>query len=258
MSSAIKKIELVAPAGGWSQLIAALNSGADSVYLGYGQFGARAYAENFNLKQLKKAIAIAHKRGSKIYLTLNTILKDSELSEMLFFLDQYLMMCRDGIIIQDLGLYKMLSDLYPGMVPIHASTQMNIHNVRSLSLLGELGFKRAVLAREMTLDEIRGVKKGTGIDLEVFGHGSQCYCYSGNCYLSSFTGGRSGNRGRCTQPCRMKFELIAKGSDGLNYLAGAPLYLLSKNDLCSLGILPEIIKTGVRALKIEGRMKSPE
>ena len=258
MSSAIKKIELVAPAGGWDQLTAALNSGADSIYLGYTQFGARAYAENFNFKQLKKAAAIAHKRGSKIYLTLNTVLKDSELAEVLSFLDQYLAVCRDGIIIQDLGLYKILSDLYPGIVPIHASTQMNIHNGRSLDLLGELGFKRAVLAREMTLDEIRGVKEGSKIDLEVFGHGSQCYCYSGSCYFSSFAGGRSGNRGRCTQPCRMKFALIAKDGDAFSYLTDAPSYLLSKNDLCSLSILPEIIKTGVRALKIEGRMKSPE
>ncbi len=258
MSSGIKKIELVAPAGGWDQLIAALNSGADSIYLGYEQFGARAYAENFNFKQLKRAAAIAHKRGSKIYLTLNTILKDSELAGVLSFLDRYLAVCRDGIIIQDLGLYKMLSDLYPGIVPIHASTQMNIHNGRSLGLLGELGFKRAVLAREMTLDEIRGVKEGTEIDLEVFGHGSQCYCYSGSCYFSSFTGGRSGNRGRCTQPCRMKFSLIAKVGDAFSYLTDAPSYLLSKSDLCSLSVLPEIIKTGVRALKIEGRMKSPE
>ncbi|MCJ7665626.1 MAG: U32 family peptidase [Actinobacteria bacterium] len=258
MSSDIRKIELVAPAGGWDQLIAAINSGADSIYIGYRQFGARAYAENFDFKQLEKAAAISHKRGLKVYLTLNTILKDSELAEVLFFLNRYLAVCRDGIIIQDLGLYKILSDLYPGIVPLHASTQMNMHNSRSLDLLKDLGFKRVVLAREMTLDEIRRVKDSTEIDLEVFGHGSQCYCYSGSCYFSSFVGGRSGNRGRCTQPCRMKFALIAGTRDDFHYLTDEPSYLLSKSDLYTLNILPQIIKSGVRALKIEGRMKSPE
>lgn len=258
MSSNIKKIELVAPAGGWEQLIAALNSGADSVYLGYKQFGARAYADNFNFKQLTKAVAIAHKRSAKIYLTLNTILKDDELPEVLHFLNKYLSVCKDGIIIQDFGLYKMVSDLYQGIVPVHASTQMNVHNQKTLGLLRELGFKRVVLAREMTLDEIRRVKENIDIDIEVFGHGSQCYSYSGNCYFSSFVGGRSGNRGRCTQPCRMKYMLASKDSEGFNYLIGSPSYLLSKNDLYTLNILPEIIRSGVRALKIEGRMKSPE
>ena len=258
MSSNIKKIELVAPAGGWEQFIAALNSGADSVYLGYRQFGARAYADNFNFKQLVQAAAIAHKRNAKIYLTLNTILKDDELPEVLHFLNKYLSVCRDGIIIQDFGLYKMISDLYRGIVPVHASTQMNVHNQMTLSLLKELGFKRVVLAREMTLDEIRRVKENIDIDIEVFGHGSQCYCYSGSCYFSSFVGGRSGNRGRCSQPCRMKYMLAAKDGDDFKYLTGSPAYLLSKNDLCTLSILPEIIHSGVRALKIEGRMKSPE
>ncbi len=258
MSSNIKKIELAAPAGGWEQFIAALNSGADSIYLGYRQFGARAYADNFNFKQLIKAAAVAHKRSVKIYLTLNTILKDDEIPGMLYFLNKYLSVCRDGIIIQDFGLYKVISDLYRGIVPVHASTQMNIHNHRSLSLLKELGFKRVVLAREMTLDEIRGVRENIDIDLEVFGHGSQCYSYSGNCYFSSFVGGRSGNRGRCTQPCRMKFMLLSKEGDSFNCLNDSPSYLLSKNDLCTLNILPEIIRSGVTALKIEGRMKSPE
>jgi len=167
MSSKNKKIELVAPAGGWEQFIAAINSGADSVYLGYRQFGARAYADNFNFKQLMEAAVIAHKRDVKIYLTLNTILKDDELSEIMHFLNKYLSVCRDGIIIQDFGLYKMVLDLYKGVVPVHASTQMNTHNRRSLSLLKELGFKRVVLAREMTLDEIRKVKENIDIDLEV-------------------------------------------------------------------------------------------
>ncbi|MEE8324168.1 MAG: peptidase U32 family protein, partial [Candidatus Humimicrobiaceae bacterium] len=258
MSSNIKKIELAAPAGGWEQFIAALNSGADSIYLGYKQFGARAYADNFDLNQLINAAAIAHKRSVKIYLTLNTILKDDEIPGMIHFLNKYLSICRDGIIIQDFGLYKIVSDLYRGIVPVHASTQMNIHNHRSLRLLKKVGFKRVVLAREMTLDEIKKAKENIDIDIEVFGHGSQCYCYSGNCYFSSFVGGRSGNRGRCSQPCRMKFMLASKEGDSFNYLTGSPSYLLSKNDLCTLNILPEIIRSGVTALKIEGRMKSPE
>ncbi len=258
MSSNIKKIELAAPAGGWEQFIAALNSGADSIYLGYKQFGARAYADNFDLNQLINAAAIAHKRSVKIYLTLNTILKDDEIPGMIHFLNKYLSICRDGIIIQDFGLYKIVSDLYRGIVPVHASTQMNIHNHRSLRLLKKVGFKRVVLAREMTLDEIKKAKENIDIDIEVFGHGSQCYCYSGNCYFSSFVGGRSGNRGRCSQPCRMKFMLASKEGDSFNYLTDSPSYLLSKNDLCTLNILPEIIRSGVTALKIEGRMKSPE
>ncbi|MFC2145155.1 U32 family peptidase [Actinomycetota bacterium] len=258
MPSNIKKIELVAPAGGWEQFIAALNSGADSVYLGYRQFGARAYADNFSFKQLVKAVAIAHKRNAKVYLTLNTILKDDEIPEIVHFLNKYLSICRDGIIIQDFGLYKMVSDLYRELVPIHASTQMNVHNNKSLSLLKELGFKRVVLAREMTLDEIKKIKENIEIDLEVFGHGSQCYSYSGNCYFSSFVGGRSGNRGRCSQPCRMKFMLAYKDGGGFSYLIDSPAYLLSKSDLYTLNILPEIIRSGVKALKIEGRMKSPE
>jgi len=258
MSSNIKKIELAAPAGGWEQFIAALNSGADSIYLGYKQFGARAYADNFDLNQLINAAAIAHKRSVKIYLTLNTILKDDEIPGMIHFLNKYLSVCRDGIIIQDFGLYKIVSDLYRGIVPVHASTQMNIHNHRSLRLLKKVGFKRVVLAREMTLDEIKKAKENIDIDIEVFGHGSQCYCYSGNCYFSSFVGGRSGNRGRCSQPCRMKFMLASKEGDSFNYLTDSPSYLLSKNDLCTLNILPEIIRSGVTALKIEGRMKSPE
>jgi collagenase-like PrtC family protease len=258
MSSNIKNIELVAPAGGWEQFIAALNSGADSVYLGYKQFGARAYADNFNFKQLIKAAAIAHKRSAKIYLTMNTILKDDEIPEILHFLNKYLSICSDGIIIQDFGLYKIISDLYSEIVPVHASTQMNVHNQKSLDLLKDLGFKRVVLAREMTLDEIRKIKENVDMDLEVFGHGSQCFSYSGNCYFSSFVGGRSGNRGRCTQPCRMKFMLAFNDGGGFKYLTDSPAYLLSKNDLYTLNILPEIIRSGVKALKIEGRMKSPE
>ena len=251
------KIELVAPAGGFEQLVAALNAGADSVYLGFKQYGARAYAENFNFKQLRKAVSKAHARDVKIYLTLNTIIKDDEIYDIVYFLNNYLNICKDGIIIQDTGLCRIVQGLFPD-VPMHASTQMNIHNSNSLDLFGAAGFKRAVLAREMTLEEIKDLSNEIKVDLEIFGHGSQCYCYSGKCYFSSFTGGRSGNRGRCTQPCRMKYTPVQTDGKKEIYLSKSPSYLLSKKDLYTLDILPEIIGTGIRALKIEGRMKSPE
>jgi collagenase-like PrtC family protease len=253
MDSSMEKIELVSPAGGPDQLTAALNAGADAVYLGYSKYGARAYAGNFSFGQLRLAAEKSHASGKKIYLTLNTIIKDEEIPALLSFLDNYLAICMDGITIQDMGLLKILTELYPG-VPVHASTQMNIHNSRSLDFAAASGFSRAVLAREMTLDEIRGLSPGRDIKLEVFGHGSQCYGFSGICYFSSFTGGRSGNRGRCTQPCRMRYELVSHNGSG----TGAPSFLLSKNDMCTLEILPQIIEAGARALKIEGRMKTPE
>jgi U32 family peptidase len=253
-----KKMEIVAPAGGWDSLTAAINGGADGVYLGYRRFSARAFAENFDLEQLKKAVAFAHANGVKVYLAVNTLIKDSELPELTGFLNEYLALCRDGIIIQDLGLFKVLSDLFPS-VRIHASTQLNIHNTKSIQLLSDLSFARAVLAREMTLGEISAITSGKSMEIEVFAHGSQCYSYSGICYFSSFTGLRSGNRGRCTQPCRMKYSIKTEGSikstDGLLLNDS---YILSKSDLFTLNILPELAKAGISALKIEGRMKTPE
>lgn len=257
MSTSIKKIELTAPAGGWGQLVAAINAGADSIYLGYRKFGARAYAENFDLKQLKRAIKFAHKNNVKIYLTLNTLIKDSEIEEVIFFLKDYTQICTDGVIITDFGVYKLIKDLFP-FLPVHASTQLSIHNIYSLKLLKELKFKRAILARELTLNEIKDIDRKRFLEIEIFGHGSQCYCYSGNCYFSSFIGGRSGNRGRCTQPCRMKYKILKKDSNGFHYITEKSNFLLSKNDLCTLEIIPKIINTGINALKIEGRMKSAE
>ena len=257
MNKTTGKIELTAPAGGWDQLVAAINAGADSVYLGYKKFGARAYADNFDMGHLKKAINIAHDNNIKVYLTLNTLVKNSEIKEVIDFLEIYTDICSDGIIIQDYGIYKLLKDLFK-TIPIHASTQLNVHNFYSLKLLNRLGFKRTVLAREMTIDEIKKLTEKKLMKIEVFGHGSQCYSYSGSCYFSSFVGGRSGNRGRCTQPCRMKYKLMGKDEDRYIYIIADGSYLLSKSDLCLLDMLPEIIKTGVDALKIEGRMKSPE
>lgn len=251
------KIELVSPAGGWDQLKAAVNGGADAVYLGYKKFGARAYAENFDLGQLKKAVLFAHKNNVKIYLTLNTLLKDSEFEEVLKFLNEYSGICRDSIIIQDLGLYKMIKDLYP-FLRIHASTQLNVHNFYTAELLQKLNFSRVVLAREMTLEEIKSITDKKILEIEVFAHGSQCYSYSGSCYLSSFTGERSGNRGRCTQPCRMRYKLIKQIEKPIKLIICNDGYLLSKSDLCTLEILPDLIKAGIYALKLEGRMKSAD
>ena len=253
----MKKLELTAPAGGWDQLIAAINAGADSVYLGYNRFGARAYADNFDMKQLKKAVSFAHGRNVKVYLTLNTLIKDTEIEDIISFLEEYIQICNDGLIIQDLGLYKILADLFKE-TPVHASTQVNTHNSYSIKFLEELKFKRTVLAREMTLEEIIELKKLDLLEIEIFGHGSQCYSYSGNCYFSSFIGGRSGNRGRCAQPCRMKYHLLEKNDKKTAYITEKESFLLSKNDLWTINLIPGLVKAGINALKIEGRMKSPE
>jgi len=255
--TSLNKLELVSPAGGWDQLKAAVNAGADAVYLGYKKFGARAYAENFDLPQLGKAIEFAHLNKVKVYLTFNTLLNNSEINEVVNFLNEYIQICNDGIIIQDFGLYKVLNDLFP-LTRIHASTQLNTHNLCSVKLLKELKFSRVVLAREMTLEEIKDITDKKIIETEIFAHGSQCYSYSGNCYFSSFTGDRSGNRGRCPQPCRMKYSLVTCEDNGSGSSNGMEAYLLSKSDLCTIEILPQIAASGVDALKIEGRMKSSD
>ena len=257
MNNPVRKIELTAPAGGWKQLVAAVNAGADSVYLGYKKFGARAYAENFNMSQLKKAVDFSHRNSIKVYLTLNTLIKDREVPDVIDFLSEYTGICSDGIIVQDYGIYKIIKDLFEE-IPVHASTQMNIHNLHSLKLLKKLGFKRVILAREMTLSEIKNLCADNLPEIEVFGHGSQCYSYSGNCYFSSFVGGRSGNRGRCSQPCRMKYRLAERDKSKIKYIISEGSYLFSKSDLCVLDMIPSVISAGVDALKIEGRMKSPE
>lgn len=254
----IKKIELVSPAGNWDSLIASINAGADAVYLGYNKYSARAYADNFDLKMLKKAVNTAHDYGVKVYIALNTLIKDSEIKDVLLFLNEYLSFCNDGIILQDLGLFYLIKSLFLKEIPdirIHASTQLNIHNLKSVEFLKELDFKRVILAREMTLEEIKNITEKNLLEIEIFAHGACCYSYSGSCYFSSFTGVRSGNRGRCTQPCRMKYKVFnSKFKD----LFSEELYILSKSDLFTLNLLPKIILSGVNALKIEGRMKTAD
>ena len=202
------RLELVSPAGSLDQLKAAVNAGADAVYLAYEKYGARASAENFNLDRLENAVKFAHSRDVKVFLALNTLIKEKELNELLDFIFHLSKKINfNGIIVQDFAVKKIIKELFPEL-PVHASTQLNIHNTFSLEYLKQSGFKRVVLAREMTLNEIREISSKNILDIEIFGHGSQCYSYSGQCYLSSFVGERSGNRGRCPQPCRMKYNLV--------------------------------------------------
>lgn len=244
-------IELLSPVGDFECLKAAVQNGADSVYLGADIFSARAFAHNFNLDDLKKAIHYAKIRGVKTNLTLNTLIKDEEFESALDLAKSAYEYGIDAIIVQDLGLATKLIKLFPDL-PIHGSTQMTVHNLNGALELQELGFKRVVLARELSINEIDYICKNTDIEIECFAHGALCISYSGQCLFSSLLGGRSGNRGKCAQPCRLPYELY-ENERKIN--SG---HLLSTRDLCSLDYIPSFIKAGVNCLKIEGRMKSPE
>ena len=247
----MNRIELLSPVGDFNCLIAAVQNGADSVYFGADLFSARAFASNFDLENLEKAINYAKMRNVKTHLTLNTLIKNSEFKDAIFVANKAYEFGIDAIIVQDLGLAKFLIDNYHDL-PIHASTQMTIHNLDGAIKLQKMGFKRAVLARELSLNEISNICKNTNIEIETFIHGALCVCYSGQCLFSSMIGGRSGNRGKCAQPCRQKYDLIRNNSSIDNG------YLLSTKDLCGLEFLPDLIHAGVSSFKIEGRMKNPE
>lgn len=244
-------IELLSPVGDFECLKAAVQNGADSVYFGADMFSARAFAHNFNLENLEKAIQYAKIRGVKTNLTLNTLIKDDELESALHVARKAYEYGIDAIIVQDLGLATKLLELFPDL-PLHASTQMTVHSLSGALELQNLGFKRVILARELSMDEIDYINKNTAIEIECFAHGALCISYSGQCLFSSMIGGRSGNRGKCAQPCRLPYELF-ENDKKIN--SG---YLLSTRDLCSLDYIPSFIKIGVKCLKIEGRMKSPE
>lgn len=244
-----KKVELLAPAGSLEAYEAAVAAGADAVYLGAKAFNARQQAANFDNGILSEVIKDAHIRGVKIYVVLNTLITDKELKEAAELASFVCNEGIDGIIVQDFGMVNILKKIAPE-VPIHASTQMTIHNTDGVRAAQTLGIKRVVLARELSISEIEKIIRETGVEAEVFIHGALCICRSGQCLLSSFIGGRSGNRGRCAQPCRLPYKI-----EGIN-TSGA--YLLSPKDLMSLELLPDIINAGVASLKIEGRMKSPE
>lgn len=239
-----KKVEILAPAGSYESLVAAINAGADAVYLGGRLYGARAYADNFGEEELIEGIKYAHLYGVKIYLTINTLFKDEEIEALYEYLLPYYRAGLDAVIVQDLGVLKFVRSHFPEL-EIHASTQMSQTGKYGAKLLKDMGATRVVTAREISLSEIRDISENVDIEIESFVHGAMCYCYSGQCLLSSFIGGRSGNRGRCAQACRLPYTV---GKD--------TAYYMSLKDMCTLEIIPDIIDAGVFSLKIEGRMKS--
>lgn len=253
-----KNVELLAPAGNMECLHAAVKAGADAVYLGAGHFNARRGADNFSLENLAEACDYAHLRGVKIYLTLNTVVLPSELPDALELARQAYRCGVDAFIVQDIGISIELSRIMPD-VEVHVSTQMNIHDEDGLRAAAALGATRVTLARELSLAEIarlHDLAEELGVELESFAHGALCVCYSGQCFMSSLVGGRSANRGRCAQACRLPYELHNRA---LRKTLDAPgEHLLSPKDLCTANLIPELLHAGVASLKIEGRMKSPE
>ncbi|MBD5449942.1 MAG: U32 family peptidase [Lachnospiraceae bacterium] len=246
------QVELLAPAGDYEAFLGALNAGADAVYLGGEKFGARAYAQNFTAEEICRAIHTAHFMGRKVYLTVNTLLKDKEFTELYAYLCPFYEAGLDGVIVQDLGVLRYIGKHFKGLA-LHASTQMAVTGCGGAAFLGGLGVERIVPARELSLDEVRRMKEAAGLEIECFIHGAMCYCYSGQCLFSSILGGRSGNRGRCAQPCRLPYQIFdnAEPIEGITYP-------LSLKDMCTISFLPQLIEAGIDSFKIEGRMKRPE
>ena len=238
-------IEILAPVGGEEQLIAAVRSGADAVYFGAASFNARRNAHNFTDDDFIGAVRYCHERGVKTYITLNTLIKDSEEEEFESTLRLIARSGADAVIVQDLGVFSRVKECVPTL-PVHASTQMAVHNVSGAKLLEKMGFSRIVLARELSFNEIKEITEAVNVEIEVFVHGAHCMSASGMCYMSSFFGARSGNRGLCAQPCR------------LNFKSGSREYALSLKDMCLADETEKLIETGVTSFKIEGRMKRPE
>lgn len=232
--------EILAPCGSYDILVAAVKAGADACYIGGSRFGARAYAGNLDTDSIVKAIDYAHLHGVKLYLTVNTLFKNTEIKELKDYLFPYYEAGVDAVIVQDLGAFSLIKRIFPDM-NIHCSTQMNINSVHGAELMKKHGATRVVTAREMTLEEVRAIKENVDIEVETFVHGAMCYSYSGQCLLSSVAGERSGNRGRCAQPCRKCYD---------------DSYILSMKDMCAISHLPDIIEAGIDSLKIEGRMKN--
>ena len=240
-------LELLAPAGSMEAVAAAIQNGADAVYLGYGDFNARRNAKNFSREEFAAAVSYCHVRGAKVYLTLNTLLTDRELPQAAEFAAEASALGADAVLVQDMGVLRMVRQVAPDL-PIHASTQMTVHNLDGVKMVADLGMTRAVLSRELSRDQIEYICQNAPIEIEVFAHGALCMCYSGQCFLSSIIGGRSGNRGLCAQPCRLKYGWGDK----------ADSYPLSLKDLSLAGYLRELRKMGVKCVKLEGRMKRPE
>ncbi len=246
MNTSSRQIELLAPAGNFLGFIGGLNGGADAFYLAGTKFGARAYADNFTEEEIKEVLFLAKLFDKKVYLTVNTLLKNTEMKELYDYIKPLYELGLTGVIIQDFGVFEYLKEHFPGL-ELHASTQMTITSLEGAKYLIDQGMQRVVLARELTLKEVKEITDA-GIETECFIHGSMCYCYSGQCLFSSLIGGRSGNRGRCAQPCRLPYKTGAKGKEE---------YCLSLKDMCTLEHLPELIESGIASFKIEGRMKNP-
>lgn len=250
-----RQIEILAPAGSYEGMKAAMNAGCDAVYIGGSSFGARAYANNLEEDTLLHAIDEAHIRNKKLYLTVNTLIKEKERTDLLYhFLEKFYLQGLDAVIVQDVGVLHFLHQHFPKL-PIHASTQMTLTMAQGANLLRDYGVTRLVTARELSLKEIKTIRNNTDLEIETFVHGALCYCYSGQCLMSSIIGGRSGNRGRCAQPCRMPYQFF---SEGKQISANQEKYLLSPKDINTVTLLPELIEAGIDSFKIEGRMKRPE
>lgn len=247
----MSNIELLSPAGDFECLVSAVQNGANAVYFGLDKFNARVNGRNFEDEELVKAIKYAKLRNVKTHLTLNILIKNKEFEEALKLVEFAYNSGIDAVIVQDLGLAKKIMELFPKL-EVHSSTQMTIYNLDGVKEIEKLGYSRCVLARELSIVEIKNICKNTNIEIEVFIHGALCICYSGQCLMSSLIGGRSGNRGKCAGTCRLPYSLL---KDGQEQEKG---YLLSSKDVCTLDILPELIEAGVKSLKIEGRMKSKE
>ncbi|MBO4749886.1 MAG: U32 family peptidase [Lachnospiraceae bacterium] len=247
----MQQVELLSPAGNAESFYGAINAGADAVYLAGDRFGARAYADNFSTEELIKCLRYANLLHKKIYLTVNTLLKEEELESLPAFLRPFVEEGLGGVILQDFGVLRCIREAFPEL-PLHASTQMSVTGENGAKFLKSLGVSRVVPARELSLEEIRVLKQQSGLEIETFIHGAMCYCYSGQCLFSSILGGRSGNRGRCAQPCRLPYKILHDGK------AGAECYPLSLKDLCTIELMPDLINAGIDSFKIEGRMKKPE
>ena len=243
------RVEILAPAGSMECLKAAVAAGADAVYTGGAHFGARAYAHNLTEEELLEAIDYVHLHGRRLYLTVNTLIKDREMERQMYdYLLPYYRQGLDAVIVQDIGLFRFIRKHFPDL-PIHASTQMTLAGVDGAKFLEKEGAQRIVTSRELSMAEVKKIAGETELEIESFVHGALCYCYSGQCLFSSFIGGRSGNRGQCAQPCRLLYQTPD---------AKKPQYLLSLKDICTLELIPEMIESGIYSFKIEGRMKKPE
>ena len=243
------RVEILAPAGSMECLKAAITAGADAVYTGGALFGARAYAHNLTEEELLEAIDYVHLHGRRLYLTVNTLIKDREMEKQMYdYLLPYYRQGLDAVIVQDIGLFRFIRKHFPDL-PIHASTQMTLTGVDGAKFLEKEGAQRIVTSRELSMSEVKKIADETELEIESFVHGALCYCYSGQCLFSSFIGGRSGNRGQCAQPCRLLYRTPE---------AKRPQYLLSLKDICTLELIPEMIESGIYSFKIEGRMKKPE